>query len=119
MTSLTCPHGQLARSCELCEKDAEIAALKIERSNWKERAKESLVKYEAATIMSGKHKEWWVAVIGERDKAIAERDAYKAMLDRIAKTAADYFHPPAEECVADGVDAMADKIAELEKELGR
>lgn len=28
MTNLVCQHGQLARSCELCEKDAEIAALR-------------------------------------------------------------------------------------------
>ena len=50
-------------------------------------------------------------------KVVSEHAAMKSMLGRIAITAADYFHAPAEECVADGVDTMADRIAELEEAL--
>ena len=30
MTAPVCPHGSLARSCEVCERDAEIAALRAQ-----------------------------------------------------------------------------------------
>jgi len=42
-----------------------------------------------------------------------------AMLDRIAITSADYFDAAQEECIADGVDSMADRIVELESEIER
>jgi len=43
---------------------------------------------------------------------VRERDELHAMLTRISTTVADYFHAPAEECAADGVEAMADDLAE-------
>jgi hypothetical protein len=48
------------------------------------------------------------------EKAEAERDAMSAMLGRIASTVDDYFHAPAEENVADGVDALMDDKAAIE-----
>ena len=50
-------------------------------------------------------------------EVLAERDALKAMLDRISMAVVDYFHAPNEECVADGVDAVLDDVARLEAQL--
>lgn len=53
----------------------------------------------------------------ERDALQAERDGMSAMLDRIAAVPSVEFDPSAEECVADGVDALADHAADLEAQL--
>jgi len=38
--------------------------------------------------------------------------AMAAMLDRIARAVSDRFDPRSEECIADGVDSLADELGE-------
>lgn len=57
-----------------------------------------------------------VAVEAAVAQAAGERDAMSAMLDRIARVDGVEFDPAQEECVADGVDALADALKDTERE---
>lgn len=63
--SRDCEHGQLARSCNICEMEREIATLKAENERIREENAENLASLDAGAVQVS-------VLIAERDRAAAD-----------------------------------------------
>lgn len=95
MTTRDCPHGQLTRACDLCERDAEIAALRERLA-----AAEALSESRRVTLLAKSEElaaEWKRAETAEAKVAAAHAAGERSGIER----AAALFSYSTDQCATD------------------